>query len=213
MIFKPVFTLKNAWLHDGSLADAIAWSKRIDEAPDVGYVYLLGYANGHTKVGATSYFPERLIAHQRDIRRWDATLTRCMVTRPAFNYRKLERTVKREFDHKQHVGEVFGTPISDIAKFIQFQPLSVVAPEAYSRSRAGANRFLMRLMAELSVDLGLHPGDGMQRYVQSILDRHTALGRATGLSERDTTTNALSVIEAHTGLDLSAFHAVLREAA
>ena len=51
----------------------------------------------------------------------------------------------------------------------------------------------------------------MQRYVQTILDRHAALGRATGLSERDATINALAVIEVHTGLDLSAFHAVLQE--
>jgi hypothetical protein len=66
-------------------------------------------------------------------------------------------------------------------------------------------------MAELSEGLGPRTGDGMQRYVQTILDRHAALGRATGLSERDATINALAVIEVHTGLDLSAFHAVLQE--
>jgi hypothetical protein len=211
MIFEPGFTIRNVWLHDGTLEDAIAWRERIDEAPDVGYVYLLGYANGHTKIGATAYFPERLSTHQRDARRWGANLTRCMVTRPAFNYLQVEREVKRQFDHTQYFGEVFIAPINDIANFVQFLPLSLVATEEWGRSRSGAHQFLMRLMAELSEGLGPRTGDGMQRYVQTILDRHAALGRATGLSERDATINALAVIEVHTGLDLSAFHAVLQE--
>jgi predicted GIY-YIG superfamily endonuclease len=213
MIFEPVFPIRTVWLHDGTLEDAIEWRDRIDEAPDVGYVYLLSYANGHTKIGATANFPERLSTHQREARRWGVKPSRCMVTRPAFNYGKIERAVKRQFDHTRHFGEVFIAPITEIANFVQFLPLARVAPDGYGRSRLGAHQYLTRLMAEFHDGLGLNSGDGMQRYVQTILDRHVALGRATGLSEQDAIINALAVIEAHTGLDLSVFHTVLKEAA
>jgi hypothetical protein len=213
MIFKPQLILRRLWLHDGTLEDAITWRARIDEAHDVGYVYLLGYDNGRTKVGATSYFPERLGSHHGEMKRLGITVTRCVVTRPIFNYMQLEKSVKRRFEPTQHFGEVFDAPIGDLVNFIACQPLMTVAPEGYGQSRCVAHRFLMKLMTDISEGLGIPVAEGVQRYVQTILDRHTALGRATGLSERDATHNALAVIEAHTGLNLSVFHDVLREVA
>ena len=211
MIFVPQFSIKNPWLHAGSVQDAIAWMDRIEETPDVGYVYLLALSNGHTKVGSTSYFPERLSAHQRDFRRSGVAIDRCMVTRPAFNYRDLECATKRQFADSKYFGEVFVVSITEIANFISFQPLTIVAPAGYGQSRQGGHHFLMSIMAQISEGLGVALPEGTQRYVQCILDRHTALGRETGLSERDAVLNALSVIEAHTGLNLNTFRNILAE--
>ena len=209
----PHFSVQGPWLHDGSVSAAIDWHHRIDEAPDVGYVYVLALAGGHTKVGATAYFPERLRIHRRDFRRCGLGIERCLVTRPAFNYREVELTAKRRFADRRFFGEVIAAPVEDVADFIERQPLEFVAPIGYGRSRPGAHRFLKKLMADISAGLGQPLPEGLQRSVRHILDRHTALGRETGLSERDSTLNALAVIEAHTGLDLSTFRHVLREVA
>lgn len=213
MIFKTKFTFKETWLHDGTLEGAIAWNGRIGKALDVGYVYLLGYEDGRTKVGATSYFPERLDVHRRDADRWRVAVTRCMVTRPVFNYLELETFVKFQFEPMQYFGEIFNAPIEDLANFVMCQHLMVVAPDGYGQSRRSVNRFLTKLMAEIGKGLGIPFTDGLQRSVQSILEQHTVLGGATGLSEREAMINALAVIEAHTGLNLSAFYDVLREVA
>lgn len=209
----PHFSNRFPWLHDGSVSAAIDWQDRIDEAPDVGYVYVLAITNGHTKVGATAYFPERLRTHRRDFQRCGLAIERCLVTRPAFNYRDAELTAKRRFADRRFLGEVFAVPVEDVADFIERQPLAFVAPIGYGRSRRGAHRFFMKLAADISAGLGVPLPEGLQHSVRDILDRHTALGRATGLSERDSMLNALAVIEAHTGLDLSTFHHVLREVA
>lgn len=209
MTFGSQFSIASPWLHDGSVQDAIAWRDRIVETPDLGYVYLLALSGGHTKVGSTAYFPERLNAHLRDSRRCGIAIDRCMVTRPAFNYREVERAAIREFTHKGYFGEVFVASITEIANFVAFHPLAIVAPEGYGQSRQSGHRLLTSIMTQISEGLGIALPEEMQRHVQCILDRHTALGRETGLSERDATLNALAVIEAHTGLDLNTFRNVL----
>ncbi len=205
--------MHHSWLHAGCVQDAIAWKDRIQQTHDVGYVYVLALSNGTTKLGSTSYFPERLIAHQRDFRRCGILISRCTVTRPAFNYRAVELAAKRNFESEQYFGEVFLATINDVSNFIAQIPLTIVAPDGYGLSRQGGHRFLTGIMTQINEGLGIALPEGVQRYVQCILDRHTALGRETGLSERDAMLNALAVIEAHTGLNLSTFRNVLAEVA
>ncbi len=207
---KPIH---HFWLHAGCVQDAIAWKDRIQETHDVGYVYVLALSNGTTKLGSTSLFPQRLVAHQRDFRRSGVMIDRCTVTRPAFNYREVELAAKRHFESEQYFGEVFLATINEISDFIWQMPLSFVAPDGYGRSRQGGHAFLTGIMAEINDRLGIAPPERMQRYVQCIIDRHTALGRETGLSEPDAMLNALAVIEAHTGLNLDTFRNILAEVA
>lgn len=203
----------NVWLHSGSVVDAINFSGRIHEAPDIGYVYLLALSNGHAKVGATANFSRRLREHRIELRRYGLGVDHCFVTRPHFNYLDVEAKTKSRFALCKVAGEIFDLPISLLADFIEHQKLFLVAPAEHGQSKHRLHGLLMAVMNDISSALGISPDAGLTRYAQGILERHTALGRETGLCERDAVLNALAVIEAHTGLNLSAFRNVLKEAA
>lgn len=201
------------WLHRGSLAGALDRGSRIEETPGLGYVYLLALSNGHTKIGTTANFPRRLATHRSELRRYGLAVEHCLVTRPHFNYREIELATKRRFIASQVAGEVFDEPCQRLASYIEGRHLQFVAPTGFGRSGRAMHHLLNGVMAEISAALRIPRSSVVALQAQVLMAQHIHLGRETGLSERDSMLNALAVIEAHTGLELSAFRNVLAEAA
>lgn len=202
----------NIWLFDGALDDAITLGRSLPLADDLGYVYVLALSNRTCKLGSTRHFAQRLTTHRSEVARYGISIARCSITRPHFNYRAVEQQSLRSLVALRQ-GEVVRAPYAVVQAAVEMQTPEFVARANYGADHRAGWAFCQRLVDELSAPIGLAPEHDLTKHVEQLLDTHRELGRRSGLSEAASVRNALAVIEAHTGLDLSSLRRAVEEVA
>ena len=198
------------WFIDDDVHGALAFASLLPRADGLGYVYVLAFSNGHCKLGSTTELRQRLTQHRIDTARYGVSITRCLVTRPHFNFRAVESRALRWLGNEGR-REVIPNALSDVCRAVEAQTPEWTAPEDYAARHRSAWAFCNRFMQQIAAGLGIAPRGELTREASRILEAHVELGRLTGLSEAASMLNALAVIEANTGIALRSLRAVLLE--
>lgn len=202
----------NIWLFKGSFDDALAYGRGIPVANHLGYVYVLSLAEHICKLGCTQNIAQRLSTYRSEMTRYGRSAIHCAISRPHFNYHTVEQQALHAVNAPRH-GEVIMASEDTICAEIEKQHLDFVAPPAYSTKYRAANAFFSAVADELIASMKTIPMPSLIPTVQNALKAHHDLGRLSGLSQAESMINALAVIEADTGLDLSAMRLVVEEVA
>ena len=198
------------WLIDDNVHGALGFASMLPRADRLGYVYVLALSNGHCKLGSTTDLLQRLTQHRIDTARYGVSIKRCLVTRPHFNFRAVEsRALRRLVNEGRR--EVIPNALSDVCRAVEVQTPEWTVPQDYVARHRSAWAFCNRFMQQIAAGLGIALRGELTREASRILEAHVELGRLTGLSEAASMLNALSVIEANTGIDLRSLRAVLPE--
>jgi hypothetical protein len=198
------------WFIDSDLNKAMARASDLPQTRALGYVYVLALSNDTRKLGSTSHLIQRLAQHRTETARYSVTITHCLVTRPHFNFRTVEAQALHWIGTEGR-REIVAAALSDVRRAVEAQTLHWIAPHDYVKQHRSAQVFYAWIMQQIAASLGIGTDSQLTCEASQILDVHRELGCRTGLSPSASTLNALAVIEAQSGLDLSALRGVLQE--
>lgn len=202
----------NIWLFKGSFEDALACGRSLPFVGHLGYVYILSFSEQICKLGCAQNIAQRLSAYRSEMTRYGRSAIHCAISRPHFNYRKVEQQALHTVNAPR-CGEVIMASEDIICAVVEKLQLDLIAPPTYGVRHRSSYAFIDGLIDSLAASMKTVRKPSLIPVVQRTLKAHSDLGRLTGLSQAESTINALAVIEATTGLNLSAMRRIVEEVA